>query len=99
MDIGGYADQVYGTLIFGENIMVVVGLLCISHDRYLQRGVVVADNAADIVLATVFPGTVLVGGKDFLVGLVAYLHIVNAGGDAGFVNGFDQPIFKHVAID
>ena len=99
MDVGGDADEVDDALVLGQDVLVVVGALGVGHDGDLERRGVVADDAADGVLVTVLPRTVLGGGVDALRGLVAQLHVVDPGGDQRLVDRFDELVLPDVLVD
>jgi len=59
----------------------------------------VADDPPDIGLIAVPPGAELVFREDFFRILVADLHVIQAGVDAGAIDGTDEGVGKLVGID
>ena len=99
MDVERHADHVQHALLLGQDVGPPVRLAGVGHRRELQRRGVVADDAPHVVLVAELPGAELVAGEELLRGLVADLHVVDAGLDAGLVDGLDEAVVERVIVD
>ena len=84
--VGGDPNHVQHALIGRQDIGLVIGFLRVGHGRQLERRVVVAHDAADVLFGAELPRSVLIGGKDPARVDVADFHVVDPGGDAGLVD-------------
>jgi len=99
VDVRRDADDVYHALRLGQDIVAVVGSLGVGHHRDLQVGRVVANDPTDTVLVAELPVAVIAGREDLSVGLIADLHRVNPGLDAGIVDSLHEPVLEAVVVD
>ena len=70
--------HVDNALALWQDIFLEITSANISHNRKLQRTVILAHDSSDILLITELPLTELLNVKKFLRSLVAELHVFNA---------------------
>ena len=63
-----------------------------------QVGLIVADDAAQVVLGAVFPAAVFAGLDAFARRLVAQLHVIHARGHAGVIDHLDDLVVEMVVV-
>lgn len=100
--ITGHPDHVQDALILGKDVGLPVALAGIGHHREFQAGclrVVVAGDAADILLRTAAEWTVLVLREKAPGVLVSDLHIIDARLNAGFVDRLDEIVVELMVVD
>ena len=98
VDVGGHADHVQHAFRRRQDVRLVIALFGVGHGRQLQRGIVVADNAADVLLAAVLPRSKL-ARRELLPRVdVADLHVVDSGLDAGLIHASDYVVSELVVV-
>ena len=97
-DVSRDADHVDHALVFGEDVLVIIGPLGIGHDGQLQGGFIIADDAPDIVFQAILPLAVFARDNDLAGGLVTDLHVIDAGFDAGCIDCFHDLIIEMVVV-
>ena len=98
VDVGRHADHVQDGIFFRQNVLVIIAALGVGHDGEFQIGLVVADDAAQVVLDAVFPAAVFALLDAFARRLVAEFHVINAGGDAGVIDHLDDFVVEMVVV-
>ena len=98
VDVGRHADHVQDGILFRQNVLVIIAALGVGHHGELEIGLVVADDAAEVVLDAVFPAAVFAGLDAFARRLVAEFHVINAGGDAGVIDDLHDFVVEMVVV-
>ena len=103
MDVAGDADHIEHAVLGRDDLVLPVALAAgVGHGTEFQAGLlggVVAHHAAHVLFLAVPPWAVLVVRKYLGVVLVADLHVVDAGLDAGLVDRLDLVVGKLGVVD
>jgi len=99
-DVEGDADEIDDAFVFGDDVVLPVALAAgVGHDGEFEGLFGFADDAADGVFLAEAPVAVLAAGEEFAGGAVADFHVIDAGGDAGVVDGADDVVVEAVVVD
>ena len=99
MDVRSHADEVYRAVGAVDDVLFVIATTRVSHHCDFERGVVVANYGADVVVVAEFPFAESVDIKHSLVCLVAKFHIIDPGGNVGLVERVNKFVAKPELVD
>jgi hypothetical protein len=77
---------------------VIITTFGVGHDGEFELRLVVADDAAQVLLSAIFPAAMFALLDAFARRLVAELHVIHAGGDAGVIHHLHGFIVEMVIV-